>query len=243
MDIQQTIKRAHYVATEAQVETLAAAHWNVAIQLEGSNSTYLRVVLVGAQAELGKKRGRQPSAQSQLAVLEKVHERFYAAVLRGVTTPDIAKEEGLEATESSRRALERNRRSTFARSSKTALANYAKAGGDLRGLVPDEVTKASLRAAIEPPPPEDRTARQLAAAQGSILRAVARRARGDPDGARGMLEAVVTKLQAALEAMDQGAPMEEAQAATTVVAQGRRQSDRGPARTRVGVPLLNRGAP
>lgn len=237
MDIQNTIKRAHYVATEAQVETLAASHWNVAIQLEGSNSTYLRVVLVGAQAELGSKRGRQPKSQAQLAVLEKVHERFYAAVLRGVTTDDIAKEDGLEPAESSRRALERNRRSTFARSSKTALANYARAGGDLRGLEPEEVTKASLRAAMAPPPPTDRTARQLANAQGAILRAVTRRARGDPDGARGMLEAVVTKLQAALEAMEDGTPVEEAQAATTVVAPPR---DRGPARTRVGIPQLHR---
>lgn len=239
MDIQQTIKRAHYVATPAQVQLLAAAHWNVAVQLEGANSTYLRVVLVGAQAQLGQKRGRQPNAAAQMAVLEKVHATFYAAVLAGVTTEDIAKEDGLEPQESSRRALERNRRSTFARSSKTALANYAKAGGDLRALVVEEVTKASLRAALAPPPPEDRTARQLATAQGAILRAVERRARGDPDGARGMLEAVVARLQAALEAMEQGETVETAQASTTVIAP---QRDRGPARTRVGVPQLHRGA-
>jgi len=121
------------------------------------------------------------------------------------------------------------------------LANYARAGGDLRALVAAEVTKAALRAAVAPPEPTDRTARQLANAQGAILRAVARRARGDPDGARGMLEAVVTKLQAALEAMEEGQPLEEAQAATTVVAQGRPR-DTGPARTRVGVPQLHRGA-
>lgn len=240
MDIQQTIKRAHYVATEAQVETLAAAHWNVAIQLEGSNSTYLRVLLVGAQAELGRGRGRKPNPQAQLAVLDKVHERFYAAVLRGVTTDDIAKDEGLEPTESSRRALERNRRSTFARSSKTALANFAKAGGDLRTLVPEEVTKASLRAAVQPPPPTDRTARQLANAQGAILRAIARRARGDPGGARDMLEGVVEQLQAALEAMEADQP-DVGGTTTTVTAQAP-QRDRGPARTRVGTPLLNRGA-
>lgn len=239
MNVQTQIEKANYVASEQQVEALAAAHWNVSVQLEASNSTYLRVVLVGTQAELGRKRGRAPNVQAQVAVLEKVHERFYAAVLRGVTTPDIAKEDGLEPTEASRRALERNRRSTFARSSKTALFNFAKAGGDLRGLVAAEVTKASLRAAFAPPPPTDRTARQLANAQGAILRAIARRARGDPAAARDMLEGVVEQLQAALEAMEKAPPPDVGQ--TTVIGR-RRAPDRGPARTRVGTPLLNRGA-
>lgn len=236
IDIIKTIKNRNYAATVEQVQALAASHWLTTAHIEGSNNTYLRVVLVAVQAALGNKRGRQPSVESQLSVLEKAHEKYYAAVLRGVTTDDIAKDEDLEPTEASRRALERNRRSNFARSAKTSLANYARAGGDLRALEPELVTKASLRAALAPPPAEDRTVRQLAAAQGAILRAVARRARGDPDDARAMLEAVVAKLQGALDAMDEGQEPDHA-TTTTVVP----QRDQGPVRTRVGVPQLHRG--
>lgn len=238
MNIQQTIERAHFVATDAQVEQLASARWTLAAQEEGLNGTYLRVLVVGCQSELGTKRRGRPSSTSQLAVVDKIHIRFYAAVLRGITTPDIVADDTQEPAERSRRALERNRRSTFARSAKTTLVNFVRAGGDIRTLDPPTVSKAQLRAAGEPPPLVDRVARQLANAQGAILRAIGRRARGDPSGARDMLEGVLEALQAHLDTMDV-APDVGAQT-TTMVSQ-RAPQDRGHGRTRVA-PQLHRGA-
>lgn len=237
MNIQQTIERAHYVATDMQVEQLAAARWLLSAQEEGLNGTYLRVLVVGCQAELGTKRRGKPSITSQLAVVEKIHGRFYAAVLRGITTADIVADDTQEPAERSRRALERNRRSTFARSAKTTLANFVRGGGDVRTLDAPTVSKAQLRAAGEPPPLVDRVARQLANAQGAILRAVDRRARGDPAGARDMLEGILEGLQAHLDSMP--APADIGGQTTTITS--RAPAGRGHGRTQV-VPQLHRSA-
>lgn len=238
MNIQNAIEKAHYAATEQQVETMAAAAYNADAQAELFTLTYLRVLVVHCQGELGnKRRGSRPSVASQLSVVERVSERFYAAALRGVTTPDIAVEEGLEPAERSRRALERNRRSTRYRTSKTTLVNFARGGGDIRTLVPEEVTKASLRAAVSPPESTDKGERQVQRAQGVLLRAIARQARGDPGGARERLEGVIEALQEALETI----PTRDVGGSTTTLVR-RRTQDQGPARTRVGVPQFHRGA-
>lgn len=240
-NIQTVIARANWVATEAQVENLAAAGYSVDAQGELINVTYLRILVVDVQSQVGtKRRGRQPTAGSQLAVIDRSHERFYAAALRGVTTPDIQVEEGLEPAERSRRALERNRRSTRYRSAKTTLVNYVRGGGDIRMLVPAEVTKAALRAAVSPPESTDKGERQIDRAQGALLRAVARRARGDPEGARERLEGVIDALQAALDAL----PVERQRDMGATTATGIRPPpprDRGAQRTRVGVPQMHRG--
>lgn len=236
--IQQTIAKAHYVATEAQVEQLASAQYTASAQAESHNLTYLRVVVVRCQSKVGtKRRGRALAVDAALAVVEEATEPLYAAVLRGITTQDIAVEPGLEPAESSRRALERNRRSTFARSAKTTLVNYVKGGGDIRSLDPETVTKASLRAAVSPPEPANRDERIVERAQGAILRAINRQARGDPSGAQATLEGIIAALQERLEALGGG---EQYHAATTVTAP--RPRDTGPARTRVGVPQFHRGA-
>jgi len=237
-NIQQALAKAHYVATEAQVEQLAAAQYTATMEVEGHNLTYLRVLVVGVQAQVGtKKRGRQPTVDAQLTVVENVHTKFYAAVLRGVTTPDVAAEDGLEPVERSRRALERNRRSTFARSAKTTLVNFVKGGGDIRGLDAATVSKASLRAAIKPPEPANRMERSLERSQQAFLRAINRMARGSPAVARQRLEQFIETLQARLEELPE---MGDVGGETTTTLHARR--DRGPARTRVGTPLLNRGA-
>ena len=235
MNIQQTIAKAHYVATEQQVEQLAASQYAASQEVEGHNNTYLRVVVVGVQAEVGtKKRGRSPTRDAQLTVIEKVHERFYAAVLRGVTTADIANEDGLLPPEKSRRALERNRRSTFARTAKTTLTNFVKAGGDIRTLDAETVTKRSLRDAIAPPEPANRLERGYERAEKAILRAINRLARGDPGGTRERLTGLIAALQRRLNEIPEPA---RNHGATTIVGK-----DRGPQRTRVGTPMLNRGA-
>ena len=238
MNVQQTIAKANWVATDQQVEQLAAAQYHASAEAEGYNLTYLRVLVVRVQSKVGtKRRGRQLAQDAALAVIEQEATPLYAAVLRGITTPDIAPDDTMEPTERSRRALERNRRSTFARSAKTTLVNYVRGGGDIRTLDPASVSKASLRAAIAPPEPTNRTERSLERAQGAWLRALNRLARGDPDAARTRLEAMLETLQARLDALEPQADV--GGQTTTVVAQ---QPPPRHTRTRVGVPQLHRGA-
>jgi hypothetical protein len=224
-------------ATDAQVEQLAHDRYTHGLQVHHTEGIYLKVVVAGCQAQLGMvKRGRAPNAQAQLAVLDKVHDRFYAAVLRGVTTTDIAADDTLPQDERQRRTLARNARSAFARSTKSTLASYAKAGGDLRALDLAKVSKASLRAFVTPPPTGDKTTQQVAKGEGVLLRAIRRQARASPDAARESIERCMADLQKILDGLgDEGEPG----ATTTLVATG---AARGHTRTRVGTPMLNRPA-
>lgn len=233
MNIQQTIAKAHYVATEAQVEDLTVAQWQAASGLEIHNATYLRVTLAQAQAKTGTKARGRHSKDAQLAVLVAVNAIFYAAVLRGLVKADpaIAQDDALEPPEKSRRALERNRRSTFARTSYRELVGFVERGGDLRTLDVETVSKASLRAFGKAPESKDRTERALERAQGAILRAINRLARGDPGAAVERLDVVIGALQARRHELGNKAP----------VRHGKRAGREGPAiRTRVGVPQFHR---
>lgn len=239
MTIISKLVAAHFVATVAQVETLAHERYATNTAVLQADGTYLRVALVDAQSVLGKPRGRgtKPNAEAQLEVLGKTNEKFYPAVLRGVTTEDIAVEAGLDPKEQSRRALERNSRSAFARSALSTLTAYVRAGGDLRTLDAETVTKASLRAATAPPEPTDKVARQVQRAAGSLLRAVTRRAREHPDEAREEIGRVMEELQKVLDSLGNG---DEEHEETTVTTRAPR--DTGATRTRVGVPQFHRGA-
>lgn len=225
-------------ATDAQVEQLAHDRYTHGVQVTHTEGIYLKVIVAGCQAQLGLvRRGRAPNAQAQMAVLEKVHERFYACVLRGVTTPDIAADDTLAQEERQRRTLARNARSAFARSTKSTLAAYARAGGDLRALDLGKVSKASLRDFVTPPPTGDKTTQQVAKGEGVLLRAIRRQARASPDTARESIERCMAELQKILDGLDDGT---EPGATTTLVARG--AAVQGHTRTRVGTPMLNRPA-
>ena len=223
----------HYVATEAQVESLAREQYTAVSQVAVANSTYLRVLIAGCQAELGTRRRGPVKPEPQLGVLEKVHARFYAAVMRGVTTEDIAQDETLDRTERGRRQLERNRRSGFARSAATTLRNYVRAGGDLRALEVDVVSKSDLQkfVASQASPDIDKFGMRIQRAEKSILNAIKQQARASPDAAAANLEALLERLQTALNEL---APDK------TLVARppGEHITAREHARTRVGVPLM-----
>jgi hypothetical protein len=156
------LEKAHYVAADEQVEKLARLYTKTTEAGERVRGSYLRILVAAAQERLkalpAKKKFARRLSQTeigqQLPVVEEVHGRFYIAVLRGVTTPDVTDHENLEEQERTRRALERNRRSGFARSAKSTLVAFVKAGGDIRQLIADEVSKTSLRqyiTTVEPP--------------------------------------------------------------------------------------------
>lgn len=230
-------------ATEAQVEQLAHERYTAGSQASRADSTYFLVLLVACQAKLGGVKrgpGRRPALDSktQLGVLEAAHERFYAAVLRGVTTPDVAADDTLERAERQRRMLERNARSGFARSAKSSLWAYAEAGGDLRTLDPATTTKTALRAALAPAEPTDKVARQIARSEGALIRAVQRQARASPDTAAGTIERLIGEFQKLMD--DLGTEDAADLGGTTTVTAAGTRGAQAPQRTRVGVPMLNR---
>lgn len=240
------LEKGHWVANEHEVEILAQERYANAVVVARADGTYLKVILVAAQAKLGNKPRRRAVAlskadiEAQAGVLKSVHERFYPHVLKGITTADVAIEDGLDTSESRRRSLERNARSAFARSAYSTLRAYAEAGGDLRALDAAVVSKAGLRKALAPPEPTDRIARAIQRSQQSLMRAIARQAKRDVDTARESIETTIEALNNMLEQLGGEVEAEEP-GATTVV--GRAAApDRGAARTRVGVPMLNRGA-
>lgn len=140
--LDQLIK-SHFMATDEQIETLARLNLTSIQGLDNVRGAYLKAVVSGVQR--AAKPGKRPA--SQIAeVLDTVHERYYAAVLRGVVSKEIADEEGLSQEEKTFRSLERNRRSNFARTAKNTVANFIKAGGDIFTLDAMTVTKTELHA-------------------------------------------------------------------------------------------------
>lgn len=221
------IAHAHYVATDAQVEQLAAAQYEASQRHQSIDGTYLRVLIAGCQAKLGTaKRGRSPGPDAQMSVIELVHAKYYAAVLRGVTTPEVAAEDGLDPKEKGARALERNRRSNFARSAKLSLAAFVRGGGDVRGIDVETASKAGLRVKAPAVTPAARTARTEA----NLLRAVQAQAKRDAIGARRALTHAIAALQRVLAGLHE-APIAEAPTLPGNAVMGHR-------RTRAGVGVM-----
>jgi hypothetical protein len=227
MNILQSIMKANYAATGAQVETLAHA---VALGKLGE-STYLRIVAVHCQADLGTGR-RRMAAETQEAVIDKVHGKLYPHVLKGVASNGLGSEELPQA--------EVNRRSTFARSSASELRRFVNKGGDIRTLDAANLTRSFLRKFGAPVPTGTRAERSLARATEATVRAAERVARGNPDAAAETIEATIESLQKVLNALPEAAA-EDVGGSTTVVP-NRAPADRGMQRTRVGVPQLHRSA-
>lgn len=197
-----TIIAHHYIATAAQVEQLANERHTSSTLAVKSDETYLRILLAAAQAKLGKsKPRRKPTTDTQLGVLGQVSAPLYEAVLRGITTDDVAHSDNLEPDESKRRSLVRNSRSGFARSSKSTLKTFITKGGNLRSLDVATVTKRAIRAVFKPAEPVDRVERQVARAQGALLRALARQAKGKPGAAQDAAGRAVDAIQLSLEQM------------------------------------------
>lgn len=206
MNIITSIETHNYVAADSQIETLANARYASGLQMTGIDGTYLRILVAAVKTRLGPKTRRRPSVDAQRQAVEEVNVRFYAAVLRGVTTADVVPDPTALEEEQHRRALERNRRSTFARSAKATLLAFVGAGGDIRSLTPKGVTKSSLRAYVAGKTTFEVTAEvALGRAQEAVLRLIREEATEHPDAARERLGAMIEALVEELEALPPGA--------------------------------------
>ena len=152
-DVNQTIAARAYLATDAQVRELALLSWSSNDAVSSTRGTFLRVELASLQAALmgspKQRAGGKPQSfekDAVLSTLNDVHSRLYALVLDAVVTDDIKDAPKLRQAEKTRRAQERNRRSNFARSAKSTLLGFIRAGGNICSLVVPQVSKAQIAA-------------------------------------------------------------------------------------------------
>ena len=201
-----TIERKHYIVTEHDVELLGASHFNSDVLTRRSDGQYLRILIAAMKAKFGNGHGAgrrrkltEADAQEQGAFLAETHTRFYAAVLKGVTTPDCEADERLSVDEQRARAAQRNARGGFARSAASTLQAFIRAGGDIRAVKLDTVTKGELRAFARSVtrPEENERARAAHASVQRLTRDIEALAEDDPDAAR----LAVDEAMAALEAI------------------------------------------
>lgn len=223
MNIHTKIERANFLASEADIESMAHQKQEGDEFATKTAGTYLRIMVALTAADIGGKtaclsRRRGRAAQSLTAdevsahmeSLDRVSARCYAAVTRAVVSPDIAKREGLTAAEQTRRSLERNRRTNYARTALTALRMYVAAGRDVRDLTPVTVTKEALRDVAERfmPPPASIQAGRLARAASrnakSLSAETTELATLDPAQAEHLLHTLMLELQATLDRVRSG---------------------------------------
>lgn len=137
-------KKTDYLATDAQVASLARDYVQSATGAENARGTFLRILVAHSLREFSRSQMKRHTQAEQLACVETAHAHLYQVVLEAVTTPEIQADAEVDVDERRRRTLERNRRTTFARTSKSALAGYVKAGGKLASLDPSTVTRDTL---------------------------------------------------------------------------------------------------
>jgi hypothetical protein len=142
MNVLQRIERANYLASASDVEHLAGIRFESASAQDRAQSAYFRILLANAQKTIAGKptlRARKgPAAtlepdeiEQHLAVFEEVNQTFYGAVLKGTPPTDDA--------------LERNRRTNFARTAASAIRTYIRGGGDLTRVSVLKATKRQLQ--------------------------------------------------------------------------------------------------
>ncbi len=188
LTLAQTLASNRFAATPAQLEALAA----LVVTGETSRGVYLQTLIAATQAALPAR--RNPSRTSALAALEAAHKASYAAVQRGV----VREGEALTPRELAAR-------SGFARTSASALRKWLEAGGEVRTLVPGEVTRRMLRPeAPDAPAGTTRAESLVLRAVARIKRTAERVERREPDAARSLLESALEILSARLDAMADG---------------------------------------
>lgn len=167
-----TLEARDFVATPADIEDITRRRLSASIQASQSQDTYLKALTATTIVELGEKpRARvagktdalsPDEIRAHLVALENVHQRFYAIVLKAIL--DGPAELGLK------RKTMAHRRATFARTSKSLLRSWIKAGHDVRGLVSSRVTKLMLMREIpDAPKPVAATIRRRAMGLGDRL--------------------------------------------------------------------------
>jgi len=193
--VEAALEASGYLATNEQLAALAQEYAIGLGAIGGVRVSYLRIMIAHAHREAGRRLKKLTPAQSRTLVQE-VHDRLYAVVLTAITTPEIAPDEKLSPRENTRRSLERNRRSNFARTAKHAIDSFLDAGGKLWALKPASVTKEELRR-IASPRDGDGAGRLVRSAERSsarVVRLVTQLAETNRPAARRLINDLIEKL-------------------------------------------------
>lgn len=137
-----SLESKHFVASPTDVEAITKAVLDAQLSNREGRATYLKALIATTQDALGilskAHRGAtgKTSAETrvqQILAVEQTHKVFYAAVCKAARD-HLGK----------RSAIELNRATNFARSNKSMLVRWLRAGNDIAGLSAAKVTKASL---------------------------------------------------------------------------------------------------
>lgn len=158
-------------------------------------TTFLQMLVARTQALLRNRRG--PTAAQIRESVRLVYDRMYGVVLHAIVTDDLKHDDKLSAIEKTRRAVERNRRSNFARTAKYALDAWLDAGGKLMTVKASEVTKEFLRRLTPARDGSGATGlvRSAARTGDRLVKVAAQLVAEDRDLAERTVEGLITKLQ------------------------------------------------
>lgn len=200
-----SLAKAGWIASDAILTSLAKDYVEGRDQSISVAGSYVKILTAHTQRELEKQGVKRATKEKALAAIETVHAHAYAVILAAVTTPDLKHSEDLPDKEQTRRALERNRRSNFARSAKSTLVAYVEAGGSMSALKPSDVTKELLRSQYQPknpPTPQERAERAVVRIE-ALLTALAAE---DMDAAEELAEMIRTRVAAVVATQAAHAP-------------------------------------
>lgn len=120
--------------TDKQVTMIAESIFNAQSADSTGRATYLRTLIDATKEELSGKKGEP--ANTQLAALQRVHERFYELILKAASpfVPKTQKD----------RSITLHARANFARTALSSVRNHIRAGYDIAALNSAKATKATL---------------------------------------------------------------------------------------------------
>jgi hypothetical protein len=140
------------------VSTISRGIFQATADVTTGRTNYLRIILKATQDDL--KRGAEIT--DQLAALNAVHEQAYDLVLKAAEefVPRGTKNRGAEI----------HKKANFARTALSALRGHVRAGGDLKTLKAETITKAALKVREGPQrTPSPRRLRARAESQSKAL--------------------------------------------------------------------------
>jgi hypothetical protein len=156
MDIFKQIERANYLADTDTVGQLAAFYLGAQQTVSKTHGCYFRILLARTQKAICGKptlRARDKvdkltpeDTEAHIAAFEAQHKELYDVVLQAVLSPEVEARANLTTDEANRRALERNRRSNFARSAASTLRKFIRKGGNVLRLNVTQATKGAVAA-------------------------------------------------------------------------------------------------
>lgn len=148
MNTTSSLEAKAFNASQDDIKALVTQYMDAQGVITNARGTYLKVLLGTARAELGMKpRARTLHTAKRIGVaeiapqeaaLQAVHKRFYALFLAG------ARAKGLDAREV-------NKKTNFARSYKSTLRTWVRAGHSLEWLSPFDITREKIQLAARKP--------------------------------------------------------------------------------------------